>query len=80
MEIEPKKLILIASIIALDIADNKSINEINTYKNLFSTIASNLQSYVNQSLFNKKEKWLPIHSHSTFLHKKYQSIVADIFN
>ena len=46
MEIEPKKLILIASIIALDIADNKSI----------STIASNLQSYVNQSLFNKKEK------------------------
>ena len=56
MEIEPKKLILIASIIALDIADNKRINEINTYKNLFSTIASNLQSYVNQSLFNKKEK------------------------
>ena len=79
MEIEPKKLILIASIIALDIADNKSINEINTYKNLFSTIASNLQSYVNQSLFNKKEKWLPAHSFFTFLHKKYQSIVADIF-
>ena len=54
MKIEPKKLILIATIIALDIADNKSINEINTYKNLFSTISNVLQSIVNQMIFNGK--------------------------
>lgn len=54
MKIEPKKLILIATIIALDIADDKSINEINTYKNLFSTIANILQSIVNQMIFNGK--------------------------
>ena len=54
MKIEPKKLILIATIIALDIADNKSINESNTYKNLFSTISNILQSIVNQMIFNGK--------------------------
>lgn len=53
MKIDPKKLVLIGAIIALDIAEDKSLNEINTYKNLFSTIASNLQSIVNQTLFNK---------------------------
>ena len=53
MKIDPKKLVLIGAIIALNIAEDKSLNEINTYKNLFSTIASNLQSIVNQTLFNK---------------------------
>lgn len=56
MKIEPEKLILIASIISLDIAKNKSLNEINTYKNLFSAISNNLQSYVNQYLCNKKDE------------------------
>lgn len=56
MKIEPEKLILIASIISLDIAKNKPLNEINTYKNLFSAIVSNLQSYVNQYLCNKKDE------------------------
>ena len=54
MDISPNKLILIASIIAINIAENKSINEINTYKNLFSAIANNLQNIVNQTLCNKK--------------------------
>lgn len=54
MDIPPNKLILIASIISINIAENKSINEINTLKNLFSTIANNLQSIVNQKLYNKK--------------------------
>lgn len=51
MNISPEKIILVASIIALDIADGKSLNEINTYKNLFNSIANNLQSYCNQKVF-----------------------------
>ena len=53
MKLEPKKLVLISAIIALDLADGKSLNEINTLKNLFSSIANNLQSIVNQTIYNK---------------------------
>lgn len=57
MNISPEKIILISAIIALDIAGGKSINEINTYKNLFNAIANNLQTYCNQKTFfdNKKK-------------------------
>lgn len=51
MNISPEKIILISAIIALDIADGKNINEINTYKNLFNSIANNLQTYCNQKTF-----------------------------
>lgn len=51
MNISPEKIILISAIIALDIAGSKSINEINTYKNLFNAIANNLQTYCNQKTF-----------------------------
>ena len=48
MKIKPDNLVLIGAIIALEIAEGKSVKEINAYKNLFSIIANNLQSFVNQ--------------------------------
>lgn len=56
MNICPEKIVLIASIIALDIADGKSIDEINTYRNLFNAISCNLQTYCNQCVFIDKKK------------------------
>lgn len=52
MSIDPKKIVLIGTIIAIDLANDKSINEINTYKNLFSIICNNLQAIVSQKAFN----------------------------
>lgn len=55
MNITPKQIILIASLIALDIAENKTTKEINSYKNLFNAIANNLQAYCNQLIFADKK-------------------------
>jgi len=54
--ISPEKLIFISAIIAIDIAKDKTIAEINVYKNLFNTIANNLQSYCNQLSFKNSKK------------------------
>ena len=54
MEISPEKLVLLATSIALEISKDKTINQINIYRNLFSTVASNLQAIINQQLYNKK--------------------------
>lgn len=56
MNISPEKIVLIAAIIALDIADGKSIEEINTYKNLFNAISCNLQTYCHQAGYIDKKK------------------------
>ena len=51
MNICPEKIVLISAIIALDIAEGKSLEEINTYKNLFNAISCNLQTYSNQAIY-----------------------------
>ena len=56
MNICPEKIVLISAIIALDIADGKSIDEINTYKNLFNAISCNLQTYCNHAGYIDKKK------------------------
>lgn len=52
MKVEPNKLVLISAIIAIDISKDKSVKEINTYKNLFSAISTNLQTILNQIACN----------------------------
>lgn len=58
--ISPEKLVLLASSISIEIAKDKSIDEINEIKNLLSLIANNLQAIVSQKTFNnilsKKDK------------------------
>lgn len=49
----PEKLILIASTISLEISKEKSIDELNAYKNLFSLISNNLSAICQQKLLNK---------------------------
>ena len=56
MDISPEKLIMISALISIEIAKGKNISEINIYKNLFNTIANNLQSYCNQKAFNDTKK------------------------
>jgi hypothetical protein len=56
MDISPQKFVLISTIIALNIAEGKSVAEINTYKNLFNAVANNLQTFCNQALFCDSKK------------------------
>ena len=51
----PEKLILLASTITLEIVKDKSVDEINACKNLFSLIANNLSSYCQQKSINKQK-------------------------
>lgn len=55
MEISPECLVSLSSLIAIEISNDKTIEQINTYKNLFSMIASNMQAIVNQNLYNQKK-------------------------
>lgn len=51
--IPPQKLILLASTISLEIAKDKTIDELTAYKNLFSLISSNVSAICQQKLLNK---------------------------
>lgn len=48
MNISPNKLIILSTIISLEIVKDKTIAEINCYKNLLNSICGNLQAYCNQ--------------------------------
>ena len=56
----PEKLVLLASSMSIEIAKDKTIEEINEVKNLLSLIANNLQAIVSQKTLNnilsKKDK------------------------
>ena len=57
MNMSPEKLIALASSISLEIANGKTVEEINEIRNLFSLIASNLQTYNQQKIyFDNKNK------------------------
>ena len=57
MNMSPEKLIALASSISLEIANGKTVEEINEIRNLFSLIASNLQTYNQQKIyFDSKNK------------------------
>jgi len=51
--LSPEKLVIIASTISIEISKDKTIDEINEYKNLFSLISNNLQAICSQKLLNK---------------------------
>ena len=53
----PERLVLIASTIAIEISRDKTIDEINEYKNLFSLISNNLQTICGQRvIYNNQSK------------------------
>ena len=58
--LSPEKLVFLASSISIEIAKDKTVDEINEVKNLLSLIANNLQAIVSQKAFNnilsKKDK------------------------
>lgn len=55
--LSPEKLILIASSFSIELAKDKSIEEINEYKNLFSLISNNLQAICGQrAIINNQSK------------------------
>ena len=56
MNISPEKMILIASSISLEIVKDKSLEEINSIRNLLNLICSNLQSYTQQKIFFDNQK------------------------
>ena len=52
--ISPEKLLLISTLISLEIVRGKTVEEIGLYRNLFSAISSNLQTYCTQKIFFDK--------------------------
>ena len=51
--ISPQKIVLLASTISIEITKDKSIDELNAYKNLFSLISSNISAICQQKALNK---------------------------
>lgn len=48
MSIDGKNMVIIGALIAIDLSEGKSIQELAEYKNLLCTIANNLQTIIAQ--------------------------------
>ena len=53
MSIDGKNMVLIGALIANDISNGKSLNELIEYKNLLCAIANNLQTIISQKGIKK---------------------------